>query len=392
VRGWPAISSLGNGVLLLGMHRSGTSVATRMLALMGVGLPRGELIPADADNARGYWESRALSAFNERLLEHVGGCWYAPPDLRGAVAALEPHRDEGQTLWRQEFSGQDSWVWKDPRLCLLLPFWHVLLPPPAARLLVHRQPLQIADSLLRRNNLSVPYSLALWERYLREALLACDGQVVHVEAYERLLDDPRGWLERVAAHLTSAGLPLDTGTCDPTDELLQPRAPGTTESFLHESATPRQLELLELLRSVSGSSFVVDSSSLPPESPTTEPILDQARQAWSTHRALAAADRRYTRDIAELRAALDAADGTATDLAAQRAQLQEEVDGCRTEAHRATRELELAGRELAAVQERLDLAQRERAAVLEQLELMRSSTSWRLTRPLRQVGGLRQRG
>src|SRR3954468_10001271 len=71
----------GRGVLVVGMHRSGTSATTRVLNLAGLPL-------ADTDdlwlelpgNETGYWESSSLSRFNEGLLQRAGGSWWRPPE------------------------------------------------------------------------------------------------------------------------------------------------------------------------------------------------------------------------------------------------------------------------------------------------------------------------
>ena len=61
------------GVFVLGMHRSGTSVATRLINLLGVPAPIEEdLLPPDRGNPTGYWESSSLVAYNDRLLEVLG--------------------------------------------------------------------------------------------------------------------------------------------------------------------------------------------------------------------------------------------------------------------------------------------------------------------------------
>src|SRR3954470_11086367 len=110
----------GRGVLVVGMHRSGTSATTRVLNLTGLPL-------ADADdlwlelpgNESGYWESASLSRVNERLLRRVGGTWWRPPDpaaLVGLAGDPDLRRQAAQLFVR--LHGTGAWVWKDPRVCL----------------------------------------------------------------------------------------------------------------------------------------------------------------------------------------------------------------------------------------------------------------------------------
>jgi hypothetical protein len=62
------------GVLVVGMHRSGTSATTRVLNLFGLSLcEEKDLWLSLPGNETGYWESSSLSRFNERLLTAAGG-------------------------------------------------------------------------------------------------------------------------------------------------------------------------------------------------------------------------------------------------------------------------------------------------------------------------------
>jgi hypothetical protein len=57
-------------LLVLGMHRSGTSAVAGLLVRLGAQPPK-TLMEGDADNRKGYWESTALCAFHERLLLRI---------------------------------------------------------------------------------------------------------------------------------------------------------------------------------------------------------------------------------------------------------------------------------------------------------------------------------
>src|SRR5262245_47488451 len=61
-------------LLVLGMHRSGTSALTRTFGLLGVDLPANLLAPAP-DNVTGFWEPKAFVSFHEAMLERLGSSW-----------------------------------------------------------------------------------------------------------------------------------------------------------------------------------------------------------------------------------------------------------------------------------------------------------------------------
>jgi hypothetical protein len=181
------------GVLVLGMHRSGTSAVARVVNLLGFHLgDESAFVRPSPANPTGHWEIEALSHFNAELLVELGGTGSAPPATSPDDLVALAHGEWGtraKELIDQSFAGR-PWVWKDPRLCLLLPFWrHVLDESPIVVAPV-RNPLEVADSLQARSGLPTGYSLALWERYVRRGALDADGLASFVVDYHALVAEP----------------------------------------------------------------------------------------------------------------------------------------------------------------------------------------------------------
>ncbi len=200
---------LGEGVLVLGMHRSGTSAVTGVIDRLGLPACRKEdrfaIFPA---NPRGNHESRSLSFFDEFLLRRLGGRWWAPVDPPAGWEldpGVLPLLEQARTLFASAHP-TPRWVWKDPRACLLLPFWDRVLGTGLPRILVLRPPMEIAASLARRDRMPVAQSLAATERYLHSALADSAGCPVMITRYDDLLADPAGWCELCAEFLEANGL------------------------------------------------------------------------------------------------------------------------------------------------------------------------------------------
>ena len=188
------------GVIVLGMHRSGTSAAAGLLNDIGIKLGRDDdLMPGDEANEKGYWESAKLADFQELLLVELGGSWDAPPILKpGWERDLRLLRlaGRGRRLFHRLYGDLQQWGWKDPRTCLLLPFWRRSLSLSPIVVVVHRNPLEVAASLAARDGFTTERSLALWERYNRSLLANAVGSPVLVLSY----DD----LTQKAGHVTKA--------------------------------------------------------------------------------------------------------------------------------------------------------------------------------------------
>jgi hypothetical protein len=261
-----------SGLLVVGVARSGTSVATKFAMSLGLHGPTGyDLFPPDRSNPDGYWESRSLMIFNERLLGRWGSTWAMPtPRVTPAMmAAAEPAVGFAAATFAAAFP-LSPWVWKDPRLTVALPFWERVLGRQPV-LFAYRDPREVARSTSARDPLSPAQSLAMWERNTRLALVAMSGSRVFAASYARLCADPTSWLAGVASFCTDAGLPVQV-TSDPTSDLRPPR-PTPTELSLSAD----QARLFDLVRSLDGAHAELPRVDLPPEAESVGRTLETIR-------------------------------------------------------------------------------------------------------------------
>jgi hypothetical protein len=163
-----------SAILVLGMHRSGTSAVARVLSLLGADLPKSLMRPA-ADNPRGFWESQKLMTLHDELLAAAGSSWddwrRLPPDWLETVTA-DGLRARLLACLGADFGKSRLFVVKDPRMCRLVPLWRSLLGQFGASVRVVipvRNPLEVAASLARRNGFSTARSLLIWLRHVLDA-------------------------------------------------------------------------------------------------------------------------------------------------------------------------------------------------------------------------------
>jgi hypothetical protein len=225
----------GPWVLVLGMHRSGTSALTGALARLGLATPAADdLVTGRFDNPV-HFESAALSDLDDALLGALGGSWSAPPALAPGwerAGALGPMIAGGPGAARRAFPGQGAVVWKDPRLCLLLPLWRAQLPGPPSVVMVWRAPMAVARSLQARQAFTVSLGLALWERYARHALASLTGQPCYLLRYEDLVATPNDTLAGVAHWLADRG-----AIAAPTNDGLAHAAASVSGSLARHDGT-----------------------------------------------------------------------------------------------------------------------------------------------------------
>jgi Sulfotransferase family len=203
------------GILVVGMHRSGTSAVAELLVRLGLASTAPEdLMPAHSDNARGYWESVALTGLDDEILAEAGGTWDVPPDL--TQLAAEEHdaidRVAGTAYKRfRDLHPREPWMWKDPRLGVLLRAHHRILAETQALVMPWRPPAEVAASLAARDGMAIEAGLLLWARYTHAVLRdAGDVPVIPVD-YVRLVEDPEPVVEQLVDALDRVGVEVVPG-------------------------------------------------------------------------------------------------------------------------------------------------------------------------------------
>ncbi len=195
-------------VIVLGMHRSGTSALARVIGLLGCHVGEDPRFPApDAANLKGYWERRDVWAVNERALAEAGGSWCDVASLDFEAITPEARGEIGAEIKRivARLDGTIPWVIKDPRLSLTLPLWRPAVED-AVCVVIHRRPLDVALSLRARDSFPIGLGLALWEAYNLGCLSNTRGLPRMLISYEELLARPLEVAREIADGLRAAGV------------------------------------------------------------------------------------------------------------------------------------------------------------------------------------------
>lgn len=206
----PAPMSERTAYLVLGMHRSGTSAVTQLLALAGAHLPQ-NVMPGDEHNAKGYFEPWKIAIFNDQRLRAAGAAWddvFAYPFRPLSRKDERGWMNRAITLFGEEYGEARFPLLKDPRVTVLLPFWREVLGDLeiAARCVIPvRHPLAVAGSLERRNGFPVQKSVLLWSAYMLAAEAYTRDLPRAFVGYDALLGDWRAEVARIAA---AHGAPL----------------------------------------------------------------------------------------------------------------------------------------------------------------------------------------
>lgn len=207
-------------LVVLGMHRSGTSSVAGALTLLGAAAPRTLMAPAD-DNPRGFWESNVVMSLDDQLLAELGASW-------NDWHPLNPPRQSDPRIaaaLRAEFGEAETIVLKDPRMCRLFPAWRATLIEAGYQPLILtplRHPSEVAASLVARNPITRAQGLRLWLRHVLDAEAASRGLPRHLMRWSDFMSDWRAQVTVINARLGTSLAPVAEDGGAEIDAFLTP--------------------------------------------------------------------------------------------------------------------------------------------------------------------------
>jgi len=331
-------------IVVLGMHRSGTSAFTRLINMAGAKLPA-DLMGAGPGNEAGHWESEALYKFNDRMLSELGSAWddWRLIDTAQLRSDQRASFQSGLTeIVTHQFGDAPLFVVKDPRICRFTPLFSAAMKAAAIDcrfVLPFRSPLEVVDSLEARDRKSRVVSLLVWLRHVLDAEAATRDQARIIVSYDTLLSDWRATIANVGARLGVAW-PYSA------DDIESQVRTFLTPKLRHHTSTVEDVLFDPLLRDWAGEVFssllVLERN---PASAPARDAIDRVRNEFNhatpiLERLLAEAEERRSVQVAALSSTIEA-------TRAEAAALQVALNTVRTEAAEAAAAADAARTEAA---------------------------------------------
>ena len=202
-----------NPIVVVGMHRSGTSLVSRLLDRSGV------LMGNDLQTDH---ESKFFIGLNKWIYANAGADW-ARPEALSELIEFEPARKEveqylktrissrasrkfsGKTLDKGLFDLNEPWGWKDPRNGPALPIWLSIWPDMK---IVHvlRHGVDVAASLHTRSNRNWSGDLSRFEKWRKLSQLGRNRSPIRVGQRAATLENALNfWAEQVKVEESTIG-------------------------------------------------------------------------------------------------------------------------------------------------------------------------------------------
>lgn len=193
-------------IVVVGMHRSGSSAMARLLSLAGAVLPNG-LMHAGAANETGHWEPQRVADYNDVVLAAFDATWDSPFGLGANAtrrAALAPFVEGARTIIREEYGDASPIVLKEPRISLVADLWIEALEAEGyccKFVITVRPPTESAASLRKRDGFALDKGLLIWGAYVASAELLTRGHDRVFCRYDDVLVRPASVLDDIEAKL-----------------------------------------------------------------------------------------------------------------------------------------------------------------------------------------------
>ncbi|RWC32687.1 MAG: hypothetical protein EOS27_06235 [Mesorhizobium sp.] len=193
-------------IMVLGMHRSGTSALARAISLLGADLPK-NMLGANPTNETGHWEPLRLMELHDRMLAEAGSRWddwrpFEPADL--GTSRLRFYEAEIERLIDEEYGSAPLFVLKDPRISRFVPLYADIMKRmrvDVRYVLIERNPLAVIASLAKRDRFTMCFSGLVWLRHGLEAEHATRGRPRVFLSYEDMLNNWRNGIEAITSAL-----------------------------------------------------------------------------------------------------------------------------------------------------------------------------------------------
>ncbi|MBV1871980.1 MAG: glycosyltransferase [Gammaproteobacteria bacterium] len=194
-------------LVILGMHRSGTSAISRAMGVFGASHGDNLLEPVAGINDKGFWEDADIVQLNADLMAEVGLDWHSLKPLvlsDLSVLRAKGYFDKAKNLLAEKMDGYPIFAFKDPRVSKCLLFWKEVFSESKINLvyiLAVRNPFSVASSLHKRDGFSQSKSFYLWLDHVLSALSGSKGQNSIVVDYDNLVTLTDNELTRLAKKL-----------------------------------------------------------------------------------------------------------------------------------------------------------------------------------------------
>ncbi|NCC55845.1 MAG: hypothetical protein EOM11_10285, partial [Erysipelotrichia bacterium] len=189
-------------ILVLGMHRSGTSALTGLLSLLDVYLA--DTTKGDESNQKGYFENWKVQQLNDKIFSFIGSSWHDEFFNLDKIENINFDISELINIVKSDFEYSERFAIKDPRVCFLFPLWEEALNKlniDIKIILPYRNPIEVANSLNKRDGMPLEKGMLLWAYYFLLAEKFSRGHSRVFVGFDELIADTSRVIDTISSKL-----------------------------------------------------------------------------------------------------------------------------------------------------------------------------------------------
>jgi len=201
-------------IIVLGMHRSGTSVMAGLLNIFGVYMG-GNLLPANKNNSKGFYEHNDILRVNEDILDELGSSWDSCEELPvnwNRKNEMIKYKNQIKEIIIRDYGRLEIFALKEPRISILLPLYLEVFKELKIKplfIIMKRNEIEIAESLKKGERIQLKHSLDLTKKYnLSIEKFARGYSKINVE-YGELINNIAGLFNKIGTELGLSFRPYD---------------------------------------------------------------------------------------------------------------------------------------------------------------------------------------
>jgi len=229
-----AVGAGRKGFMILGMHRSGTSMLGGLLHNSAGYVIGGPLIGSSFDNEMGFFERIDIVLQNDEFMHKQGVDWASnvinydwEQGLKDKESGVVTFKEGSRGLLFLNNPNNAPWIQKDPRMCITLKTWLKLMNNEPAIVFTYRHPLEVALSINKRDNsIAVETGLRLWIVYNMRAVQNSKGLCIVRSCNDAILANPLNEVQRIIDELTTkchVPAPPNRMTQETIEKFLDPK-------------------------------------------------------------------------------------------------------------------------------------------------------------------------
>jgi len=194
-------------IVILGMHRSGTSAITKGLESLDIDLKESDSWYAKGENDKGFWEDPDIVEINEKVLTKLGLNWSTLTNPALTYDQLDHLEDElslAIQLINKKTRNNDLYSFKDPRTSILLPFWKTIFNKMEINpffIVAIRHPRSVSQSLMKRSRFPEIKSSLIWTNYNQHLITHIQNSRHILIDYDTLMKEPEQQINRLSSFL-----------------------------------------------------------------------------------------------------------------------------------------------------------------------------------------------